>query len=390
MKDALRAEARARLRALPPDARAAESAEVARRVWTVPEVAEARTLLLFASLADEVDTDDIAAEARRRGIAVVYPRCLAAGVMTLHEVTAEAVLRSGRFGIREPEAEACPVRAPGEIDAALVPGLAWDRAGRRLGRGAGYYDRLFADPAWRGFRCGLFFAASEFPALPADPWDVPLDAVVTGAEVVRVAPADLREALLDAWHSDAPHAERMTRAAAVIAYALGRSGMRATLVGGGALEFWAPGTYLTTDLDFVVEGGSRERMGEVLNELGMQRMGRHWVIDDLYVEVPGNHLTDPFESVAVGPYHLQVIGREVVLAERIVGFRYWKAWAYGLQAIRTLRAIRNEIDRTTLIENLESEGAGAVDAYLFLDEIAVSGQVVTAADLDRAWHLRYR
>jgi 5-formyltetrahydrofolate cyclo-ligase len=66
-----------------------------------------------------------------------------------------------------------------------VPGLAWDRAGRRLGRGAGYYDRLFADPAWRGFRCGLFFAAAEAPALPADPWDRPLDAVVTGREIVR-------------------------------------------------------------------------------------------------------------------------------------------------------------------------------------------------------------
>ena len=184
-KAALRAEARARLRALPADARAAESAEVARRVWTLPEVAEARTLLCFASLADEVDTDAIAAEARRRGIAVVYPRCLAGGAMTLHAVEAEEGLRPGRFGIREPDAERCAVRAVAEIDAALVPGLAWDRTGRRLGRGAGYYDRLFADPAWRGFRCGLFFAASEFPALPADPWDVPLDAVVTRREIVR-------------------------------------------------------------------------------------------------------------------------------------------------------------------------------------------------------------
>jgi 5-formyltetrahydrofolate cyclo-ligase len=184
-KEALRAEARARLAAVPPEARAAEAAEAARRVWTVPEVAEARTLLLFASLSDEVATAPMAAEARRRGIVVVYPRCLPQRAMTLHRVDAEAGLRGGRYGILEPDAGACPLVGVADLDAALVPGLAWDRALRRLGRGAGYYDRLFADPAWRAFRCGLFFAAQELPALPADPWDVPLDAVVTGREVAR-------------------------------------------------------------------------------------------------------------------------------------------------------------------------------------------------------------
>lgn len=186
-KAALRAAARARLAALTPEERRAESAEVARRVWTVPEVAGARTLLCFASLPDEVDTDAIADEARRRGIAVVYPRCLPAGRMTLHAVHAHDALNRGRFGIREPHPESCPDVGIQDVDAALVPGLAWDRAGHRLGRGAGYYDRLFADPAWRGFRCGLFFAAQEAPALPRDPWDVPLDAIVTGAEVIRRA-----------------------------------------------------------------------------------------------------------------------------------------------------------------------------------------------------------
>ena len=76
-KAAIRAEARALLRALPPAERAAAETEIARRVWDVPEVAAARTLLLYASLPEEVGTDEIAAEARRRGIALVYPRCLA-------------------------------------------------------------------------------------------------------------------------------------------------------------------------------------------------------------------------------------------------------------------------------------------------------------------------
>jgi 5-formyltetrahydrofolate cyclo-ligase len=184
-KEALRAAARARLATLAPEARAAESAAAAERVWDLPEIAGARTLLLFASLADEVDTACVAAEARRRGIEVVYPRCLPGYAMALHAVAADDALLRGRFGIREPDAASCPVRRAEGIDAALVPGLAWDRRGGRLGRGAGYYDRLFADPGWRGFRCGFFFAAQEAPSLPAEPWDVALDAIVTGREVVR-------------------------------------------------------------------------------------------------------------------------------------------------------------------------------------------------------------
>ncbi|HYR08497.1 MAG TPA: 5-formyltetrahydrofolate cyclo-ligase, partial [Longimicrobium sp.] len=180
-----RAQARAFLRALPPAERAAAEAQIARRVWDVAEVAGARTLLLYASLPEEVGTDEIAAEARRRGITLVYPRCLPEGRMTLHQADSPDVLRPGRFGIREPDADACPIRAVGDVDAALIPGLAWDRAGHRLGRGGGYYDRLLAHPDWRGFRCGLFFAAQEFPSIPREDWDIRLDAIVTEREVVR-------------------------------------------------------------------------------------------------------------------------------------------------------------------------------------------------------------
>jgi 5-formyltetrahydrofolate cyclo-ligase len=70
------------------------------------------------------------------------------------------------------------------VDAAVIPGLAWDRAGNRLGRGAGYYDRLLADPEWRGFRCGLFFAIQQVPAVPYDPWDAPMQAIVTESAIV--------------------------------------------------------------------------------------------------------------------------------------------------------------------------------------------------------------
>jgi 5-formyltetrahydrofolate cyclo-ligase len=184
-KEAERREARARLADLSPEARAAAEAAIARRVWEVQEIAGARTLLLYASLPGEVGTDALAEEARRRGIVLVYPRCLEERRMSLHVVRSPEALRPGRYGIREPDPDACPVREVAAVDAALIPGLAWDRAGGRLGRGAGYYDRMLADPAWRGFRCGLFFAAQEASSLTVDPWDAPLHAIVTEREIVR-------------------------------------------------------------------------------------------------------------------------------------------------------------------------------------------------------------
>ncbi|CAN5866129.1 5-formyltetrahydrofolate cyclo-ligase [soil metagenome] len=186
MKDALRGTARGRIRSLTPAERERGGTASAARVWSVAEITSARRLLLYAALPSEVPTDKIAEEARRRGIEVIYPRCLVqTQEMALHRVAREADLITGSFGIREPEA-ASPGAAHDEIDVALVPGLAWDRQGGRLGRGAGYYDRLLAHPAWRGFSCGLFFGVQEAATrLPSDPWDAPLDAVVTEREVWR-------------------------------------------------------------------------------------------------------------------------------------------------------------------------------------------------------------
>ncbi|MBW3629836.1 MAG: 5-formyltetrahydrofolate cyclo-ligase [Gemmatimonadetes bacterium] len=184
-KTTARAEARVRLRSISPADRTIAGERIADRVWAVPEVSAARTLLLYASLPEEVTTDPIADEALRRGITITYPRCLPeTRMMTLHVLQERGELReAGSYGIREPDL-ACPTLELADIDVILVPGLAWDRNGGRLGRGAGYYDRLFSNPDCRAFRCGLFFAAQELARIPLDPWDVTLDAVVTEKELI--------------------------------------------------------------------------------------------------------------------------------------------------------------------------------------------------------------
>lgn len=185
-KNAMRTEAKARLARMSEAERAAAAEVISRDLWSLEPVASARIILLYASIPSEVSTDAIAAEAVRRRILLVYPRCLReTRAMVLHRVEGYADLSgAGAFGIREPD-PACPVVDLNEIDVALVPGLGWDRKGVRLGRGAGYYDRLFLNPQWRGFRCGLFFAAQEFDRLAANRLDAPLDAVVTEREIIR-------------------------------------------------------------------------------------------------------------------------------------------------------------------------------------------------------------
>ncbi|MBB4638185.1 hypothetical protein [Longimicrobium terrae] len=199
---------------------------------------------------------------------------------------------------------------------------------------------------------------------------------------------DLRGALEEAWYSDREHVERMTFSAAIISTALDRSGLRATLVGGGALEFHVPDAYRTSDLDFVVERGTRETINDVFLSLGLRRSGRHWVRDDLFVEVPGNYMEEPADEVSVGPFTLRVITKEALLAERIVGFRYWKYWGHGTQAIEMLRGFGDSLDEEFLRNALRKEGAN--DALDLLRAISDSGETITLAALDRLWHLHYR
>lgn len=178
--------ARERLRGMPGAQRAAAGEQIAERLPHVPEIEAARTILLYSALPEEVPTVELARVFRRGGKRIVYPRCLPHRQLALHLVDEEGMLAAaGSYGILEPAPD-CPLVAVEEIDVVVVPGLAWDRRGTRLGRGAGYYDRLFALSELTATRCGVFFALQELPELPADPWDVAMELIVTEAETLRV------------------------------------------------------------------------------------------------------------------------------------------------------------------------------------------------------------
>ena len=139
---------------------------------------------LYAPKGSEVDTSLMDGFARARGLRVVYPRINDGDRrLAFHEVTVSELVPA-TFGLREP-APYAPIVELSEIAALLVPGLAFDRAGGRIGWGRGFYDATLADASPAALRIGLAFECQIIDHVPRDPHDAPLHYVVTEAATYR-------------------------------------------------------------------------------------------------------------------------------------------------------------------------------------------------------------
>lgn len=177
------------------------------------------------------------------------------------------------------------------------------------------------------------------------------------------------------------HAGQVARIAGVLHQAFGEAGLRSTIVGGSAIELHAPGVYLSGDIDVVVERLKNEtsQLEAVFKSLGFERRGRHWRIGDLFVEVPSRTLDDPSEFMRVDDVVFEIVKKEVVLADRIVGFRQWEVLAWGQQAIDLLAAFAAEVDEAWLRGKLEREGS--LDALEPLRTLAAGDEPVSEGTL---------
>jgi len=137
---------------------------------------QAATFLFYAPLPGEVDIWPLFEDSLRAGKRVFLPRH-SDGIYSACEVTNPAEeLQMGRFGIREP-IDTCPEIGLNRLDFVLVPGIAFDLHGRRLGRGKGYYDQLLADV--RGRICGVAFDEQIVPEIPVEPHDILVNCILT-------------------------------------------------------------------------------------------------------------------------------------------------------------------------------------------------------------------
>jgi 5-formyltetrahydrofolate cyclo-ligase len=185
-KAALRAEQRRRRQALAVD-RAAAAAAVADRLIAALGLPEGAVVLGYWPLADELDPRPSLDRLAARGHPLALPRVRGRGQpLAFHAWRSGEPLFAGPFEVMEPSPTA-PAATPRVL---LVPLLAFDREGRRLGYGAGYYDRALAelralDPP--PLAIGIALAAQEVAEVPAGPSDQALDAVVTEDAVHRCA-----------------------------------------------------------------------------------------------------------------------------------------------------------------------------------------------------------
>jgi len=151
------------------------------RAWMAP--LNATTVLVYLPMPDEVNlTSILDDDGQSRFVATRTPQH--GTELTVHELGGP--LEVHRFGFLQPHASAKLV-SPDEIDIALLPGLAFDLWGNRLGHGAGYFDRLLraTRPGMR--RVGVVPSALVVDRLPTDPHDIPVDYLATDEGVIATA-----------------------------------------------------------------------------------------------------------------------------------------------------------------------------------------------------------
>jgi 5-formyltetrahydrofolate cyclo-ligase len=182
-KRALRRAAVAGILAMDPAERRRQEAALAERLPGLPGFAGAGVVLLYANaFPEEIATGPLLRAALEAGKRLACPRVdRAARRLRLFRVADPAAdLVPGTLGIPEPRPE-LPELAPDEVDWALVPGLAFDARGFRLGRGAGHYDRLLTALRPDAQRWALILEPQWVDALPVEPHDQPLDGVASAA-----------------------------------------------------------------------------------------------------------------------------------------------------------------------------------------------------------------
>lgn len=186
VKSALRAEMIARRDAMPAPERARLAEAFVEQLVAMPEWAAARSVLATMSIGSEWNTRAFLDRARAAGKAVVLPRLTPPPRrLALHRVDdLDRHLIPGVWDIPEPDPDRCPAVTLADVDFALVPALAMDRAGYRIGYGAGYFDKLLAGRGARPVCVTALPASFIVEALPHEAHDIPVDIIINERGVV--------------------------------------------------------------------------------------------------------------------------------------------------------------------------------------------------------------
>ncbi|MDO4217852.1 MAG: 5-formyltetrahydrofolate cyclo-ligase [Bacteroidales bacterium] len=165
---------RAAKKAVPLEEKKQRSAQVMARVEALPQFQQARTVLLYWSMDDEVFTHDFCN--RWYSSKCMLLPCVDGDDLRLRQYTGPECLQAGpQFGIGEPTGP--EFTDLDRVEMIVVPGVAFDRQNNRIGRGRGFYDRLLKSTP-NAYKVGVAFNFQLFDTIPVEPFDVPMDFVV--------------------------------------------------------------------------------------------------------------------------------------------------------------------------------------------------------------------
>lgn len=164
-----------------------KSAKIAARVLELSQFRAARSLLFYASFRSEVETEDLIRRSLKMGKTVALPLANSERreleIRKIADVFVD--LGIGAYGIKEPLPEKTETLPLEQIDLAIVPGVAFDKEGHRLGWGAGYYDRFLRSLPVGVPLIALAFDLQVVDSIPAQPHDVAVDKIVTEKRVIE-------------------------------------------------------------------------------------------------------------------------------------------------------------------------------------------------------------
>lgn len=171
-----------------PRQKARWDSAILRHILALPAYRESETVLLYLSTPEEIDTLALMEQALADGKQVAVPYCVpGTRLMEFYPIQSLGNLVPGAYGILEPDPAAAPKLTAFTGSICLVPGLAYDSRGYRLGYGGGYYDRFLSGPFGGQPTVGVCYGVCTVGRLDIGSFDVPCRYLVTetGAKVIR-------------------------------------------------------------------------------------------------------------------------------------------------------------------------------------------------------------
>jgi 5-formyltetrahydrofolate cyclo-ligase len=165
------------------------SSEITARLLKVPAITNARTISTYLHTGSEVRTKEIVNWALANAKRVTVPITDRAHKRLVFSELRdpESELERGNYGIQEAKAEFRRPVPLEEADVVLIPGVAWDRRGYRIGYGAGYYDRSINSLQKHIAKIGLAYEFQIVPSIPTTSYDRRVDAIVTERQIVKTS-----------------------------------------------------------------------------------------------------------------------------------------------------------------------------------------------------------